>query len=241
MLKAIDPKGGYQIAQEITTRDPYSVDWECHICNRELDYVKESVDGRIAHYRHKPNVKVKHSGASESIAHAKTKLKLYKYYKSMPYTDNVVLEHDLGDRIADITLTHEKHGKIAIEIQLSLQNADLFEERTIELNQNRYNVLWLVDLEKFGNPFLAYGNKPNRKSKIIEWLQSKYYSRYYCVDYDASQDFDTMPLPEIVPCRIDYWNQKPDLTTGDVGSAEPFVPDEQDPPKIARFYDKKWW
>lgn len=242
MLKAKHPNNGFQIAEEIEDIDPYPVDWHCPVCEEPVHYVKRSVDGRIAHFRHEAGDGKKHPGASESMRHEKIKLKLYKYWSMMPYTRYAQIEHHLGDRIADITMIHKEHGKIAVEVQLSLQNADEFEDRTKDLNSEGYAVLWLVDLDKFGHPIIVSAPTPTRKGEIVKWLQSNYYGRYYAVDYSLDPNIESdKPQPKILPCRLDYWNNSPELTTGKLSNAEPFVPDGSRDLNIARFYDKKWW
>lgn len=247
-----------EAAYETTINNPHQINWICPVCNEEVLYVKEGIDGTISHFRHKS--KSKHQRISEGKRHNKAKKLLKeKFEKETRWKnyDTVKLEEVIEDQIADIYIESEGK-KIAVEIQCSPEGKSRIKRRTEKYNEKGIHVLWILDFDNF---------MPEKKTRYMEgylfresikWLQKQYYGRVYGFTIDREKvlgEVFTKDELNLGPRRLesksrfvsnDWWSGEKyyktvaKYTEGDIPGLD-ISTDTVDGTKIAKFYDETWW
>ena len=158
MLQATNKEVGNYSTLIGGLENPKEYDWNCPNCNGTAIHVKESIDGRIEHFRHK--VTSNCNFEPETRRHLEMKKYFYDNLKDDENVVRIELEHKVGNRIADIYLEMKKElytgafsthsndrpcPKIAIEVQHSKISLPKLLERTEDYDKNGVWVIWVLD------------------------------------------------------------------------------------------------
>lgn len=175
-MLAAEVNGGKILADDMPDEVARDFEWMCPICECEVIYVTESVDGRISHFRH--DTEPEHERIAESQRHERAKLDIYRRLENQ-YVD-VEVEHEVGSgRIADVFISSRN---IAVEIQCSKQPVGQFKRRTREYSRDGIATLWLVDRETY-TPKKTDTETPGvLYSDHVKWLENVYDGNVYFLD-----------------------------------------------------------
>ena len=182
MLKAKHPDGTEHLATDVPrldfdVSDPHEIDWRCPIDGCRFAFVDS--EKRTKHFRHLDEYA--HPSVSESPKHHYLKHKLHDYWNGKSYIENVTVEAQIGDQIADLLLVMQSGEMIVVEVQLSLQDTKEFKKRTRHYNDRNFAVLWLVGGEKYISQKSTSKVSGYAFRDSLEWLQKQYFGRFYSI------------------------------------------------------------
>lgn len=109
----------------------------CTLCGN--DFILKNGRVKIKHFAHKKKCNCEHK--SESIEHIKTKIFLYKYFKSIVVVNKVELEKSLSSCRPDIYVNTNK-SSIGIEVQISYDE-DIVKRSIRNFSKDKIYSLWV--------------------------------------------------------------------------------------------------
>lgn len=238
--------------------NPYNTEWECPVCEQETLYVKESHNGRAAHFRHKKEAA--HPSISESKEHDLAKRRVKNLLEKDNNFKHIELEKPLGDQIADIYIKTKDLNDIAVEIQISPQGPKKFKERTLKYTKKFIRTLWIL----WPPTFLKDKEGYYKIKKATEWVKNRWFGRCYFIDHEQilnktrknqkkigayQNDLIQAVRPERITKNYEPYTYK---TRAKLAGEKGFhsnrlynysicLRETQGYLLIARFKDKKWW
>ena len=203
MLTAIDSSGIKTFGCAANRDDTYT----CPLCVDTVVLKRGRV--KVAHFAHKANTTC--PGSNESPRHMLLKQLLYDFFCDMPGVARVEIEKIVGSRIADILLTGQRGGSIAVEVQLSNVGLDDLGWKLDDYNRRGIAPLYIVSHKSVENVCCVRA--------IPAWiraLHALYMGRVYTFDGPIMGEWGILPvhLNSIYAHRDDYFNQDGELCDG---------------------------
>ncbi|MFX0059338.1 MAG: competence protein CoiA family protein [Candidatus Hodarchaeota archaeon] len=127
---------------------------------------------------------------SESFEHLRIKEFLYANLPNDNHIDTIILEHPIGNRIADVYLKLENKQEVVVEIQHSKINIEDIKQRTRDYNEKGLYVIWILDGTSFNkHPLYEEGIFI---TKIEKRLHKMYCGRVYYMNTNKERIFTSI-------------------------------------------------